>query len=109
MRSFIRTLCLGVLPAISLLVLVASTALLGADDWPQWRGPQRDGQSPSKGLRRELPKDGLPVIWSVENVGVGYSSVAAKNGRLFTLGDLDGIEQIICLDVEDGNRAWAKQ
>jgi outer membrane protein assembly factor BamB len=109
MRTFMRAPCLGVLPAISLLFLVASTALLRADDWPQWRGPKRDGQSPSKGLRRELPKDGLPVAWSVDQVGVGYSSVAVKDSRLFTLGDLGGIEQIICLNVEDGSRMWAKQ
>ena len=81
----------------------------GADDWPQWRGPNRDGHSPATGLLKEWPKEGLPIAWRVDNVGVGYSSVAVKEGRLYTLGDLDGIESVMCLDAKDGSRLWAVQ
>ncbi|MEO8497979.1 MAG: PQQ-binding-like beta-propeller repeat protein, partial [Planctomycetota bacterium] len=81
----------------------------GADDWPQWRGPNRDGISNDKGLLKEWPADGPEVLWQVDTAGVSYSSIAVKDGRVFTQGDLDGIEHIICLSVKDGSVLWAVQ
>ena len=57
----------------------------GPDDWPQWRGPNRDGISSDKGLLREWPADGPEVLWHVDSVGVSYSSIAIKDGRIFTV------------------------
>src|SRR5262249_26770536 len=78
-------------------------------DWPQWRGPNRDGVSHETGLLKEWPKEGPRVVWQVDSVGVGYSSLAVKDGRVFTQGDLDGIEQIIALNAADGKTLWAEQ
>ena len=78
-------------------------------DWPQWRGPNRDGISQETGLLREWPADGPPVAWQVDSVGVGYSSLAIKEGRIYTQGDLDGVEHIIALDARDGKTLWAVQ
>ena len=80
-----------------------------SEDWPQWRGPNRDGHSTETGLLKEWPKDGPPVVWTVENVGVGYSSPTVANGRIFTLGDLEGVEHVICLNAKDGSLVWAVQ
>lgn len=44
-----------------------------AGDWPQWRGPNRDGISVETGLLREWPEGGPKVVWQVDSVGVGYS------------------------------------
>src|SRR5947209_8176182 len=41
-----------------------------AGDWPQWRGPNRDGVSPETGLRTDWPPDGPPVVWKAKS-GVG--------------------------------------
>ncbi len=81
----------------------------GRYEWPQWRGPQRDGVSRETGLLKEWPEGGPPVAWRVENVGVGYSSLAVKDGRVITQGDLDGIEHIIALSEKDGSLLWAVQ
>lgn len=78
-------------------------------DWPQWRGPNRDGISLDKGLLKEWPKEGPPVVWKVDSVGVGYSSLAIKAGRIYTQGDIDGVEHIICLDAQDGKTLWQVQ
>ena len=78
-------------------------------DWPQWRGPNRDGISLDTGLLKEWPADGPPVVWQVDSVGVGYSSIAVKDGRIFTKGDLNGVEHIIALDAKDGKTLWAVQ
>jgi outer membrane protein assembly factor BamB len=81
----------------------------GPNDWPQWRGPNRDGISLDKGLLKEWPKDGPPVVWQVDSVGAAYSSIAVKDGRIYTQGDLDGVEHVICLDAADGSTLWAVQ
>ena len=78
-------------------------------DWPQWRGPNRDGISLDKGLLKEWPKDGPPLLWQVDTVGVGYSSLALKAGRIYTQGDIDGVEHIMCLDAKDGKTLWQVQ
>ena len=78
-------------------------------DWPQWRGPNRDGISLDTGLLKEWPEEGPAVLWQVDSVGVSYSSIAVVDGRIFTQGDLDGIEHIICLDAKDGSVLWAVQ
>lgn len=81
----------------------------GGKEWPQWRGPNRDGVNPEAGLLKEWPEDGPKVAWQVDTVGRGYSSIAVKGGRIFTQGDLGGIEHIICLSAKDGKRLWAVQ
>ena len=80
-----------------------------AGDWPQWRGPNRDGIGQESGLLREWPKDGPKVLWQIDSVGVGYSSMSLKDGRLFTQGDLDGVEHVLALDAANGKTLWSVQ
>ncbi len=97
-----------------LLVLCVGSSLpaqvpSGPNDWPQWRGPNRDGISHDKGLLTAWPEGGPKVLWQVDRVGVGYSSVVVKDGRIFTQGDLNGVEHILCLSAQDGSLLWAVQ
>ena len=78
-------------------------------DWPQWRGPNADGVSQETGLRKEWAEGGPSVLWTVDTVGVGYSSIAVKDRHIYTLGDLEGIEHVLCLDARDGRVIWSKQ
>lgn len=78
-------------------------------DWPQWRGPNRDGISLDTGLLKEWPSGGPQMLWQVNSVGVGYSSIAVKDGVIFTQGDLDGVEHVIALDAKEGRTIWAVQ
>ena len=66
----------------ALVLVVAATATVGAADWPQWRGPNRDNQSTETGLFRTWPEGGPKVLWKTP-VGDGYAGVAIKGGRLF--------------------------
>lgn len=81
----------------------------GPGDWPQWRGPNRNNLSSETGLAREWPEAGPPMLWQVDSVGVGYSSLAVKDGFIVTQGDIDGVEHIICLKAADGSTVWAVQ
>ena len=47
-------------------------------DWPQWRGPNRDGISQEKGLLKEWAGEGPKLLWKIEDAGSGYSTPAVQ-------------------------------
>jgi len=75
-------------------------------DWPQWRGPNRDGKSPETGLLQEWPADGPPLAWKISGIGEGYSSASVANGRIFTMGDLEDGQYVFALKEADGETLW---
>jgi outer membrane protein assembly factor BamB len=88
--------------------LVLSTALsVVAADWPQWRGPQRNGVSRETGLLKEWPKDGPKLLWKAAEAGRGYSTPAVVGDRLYLLGN-EGVDNefVQALAVKDGKRVW---
>ena len=93
-------------------VLFSFTALfvissLHASDWPQWRGPQRDGVSPEKGLLAEWPKDGPKLVWQRTDIGSGYSTPAVVGNRIYVLSNEGTDDEFVqALDAKDGSRVW---
>ena len=77
-----------------------------AADWPQWRGPDRDGISKEGGLVLEWPEDGPRRLWSTE-VGIGSSSMAIAGGRVVTMGNENDVDVVRSLDVRTGEEIWA--
>lgn len=67
------------------LVLISASGGIQAEDWPQWRGPKRDGVSIEKGLRTDFTADFRP-IWTAADCGIGYSAPAIVDGRIYLLG-----------------------
>src|SRR5438105_5319680 len=93
-----------------LLLAVVLPPLLLATDWPQWRGPNRDGVSKETGLLAEWPKDGPKLLWTYKNAGIGFSCPAIVGDRLYTMGGRDSDEYLFCLDIKDPKtpkEAWA--
>jgi outer membrane protein assembly factor BamB len=92
------------------LSIVVPASLLSSDahaaDWPQWRGPIRDGKSPDKGLLAQWPKGGPPLEWQASGLGGGFSSVAVASFRVYTMGDLGDAQYVIALDRRDGSILW---
>ncbi len=76
-----------------------------ADDWPQFRGPSRDGKSAESGLMKKWPEGGPGLLWSVEGLGIGFSSVAIANGFVYTTGMIDGQGFLFSYDLA-GNLKW---
>src|SRR5689334_20235627 len=66
-------------------------ARISAADWPQWRGPGRDGHSLEKGLLKEWPAAGPKLAWKIADAGSGYSTPAVVGDRLYFLSN-DGLE-----------------
>ncbi|GIW82401.1 MAG: hypothetical protein KatS3mg105_4208 [Gemmatales bacterium] len=52
-------------------------------EWPQWRGPKRDGVSPEK-ILLQWPREGPRVLWK-QRTGEGYSSFAISGGKVYTV------------------------
>lgn len=95
---------------------------VSADDWPQWRGPQRDGVWRETGITDSIPKSGLPLKWRVP-VGLGYAGPAVADGKVFVAdynktsgeiknspggtAELTGEERLRCFDVKNGKELWS--
>ena len=91
----------------SVLLLFLAMSLAAAEpDWPQFRGPKRDGHSPDKGLLKSWPKDGPPLAWKAEGVGRGFSSVAVVGDKVLTMGDADDASHVYAVSRKDGTPAW---
>ena len=88
------------------LCLVAAHLPTGASDWPQWRGPNRDGISTETTLLSQWPKEGPPLAWKSPGLGNGYSSVAVLGGRIFTIGDQRGSSFVVAINETNGSQAW---
>ena len=97
-----------VLAAVTLVFVFAAQALAQADpNWPQWRGPNRDGVSKETGLLKQWPAEGPTLVWKASGAGRGYSSFSIANGRLYTLGLRGEREFVIAFDLANGKEVWA--
>jgi outer membrane protein assembly factor BamB len=75
-----------------------------AQDWSQWRGPQRDGSVAASALPQTLPS-GIKPAWRVE-VGEGYSSPVVAGARVFVHSRRDPEEVVTALDIASGKVLW---
>jgi len=82
-----------------------------AADWPQWRGPNRDGVCTETGLLKSWPEGGPELLWELTGLGKGFSSLTIVDGRFYTMGDVRlGSEKVQCVlayDLSTRKRLWA--
>jgi outer membrane protein assembly factor BamB len=98
-----------IVPALVLaLPAIASTQAAATGDWPQWRGPDRNGVSEEAGLAREWPAGGPRVVWTTSGLGSGYGTAAVAGGRVFVQ-SLRGRQSMVhSLSAADGQYVWSK-
>jgi outer membrane protein assembly factor BamB len=87
--------------ALGLAVMAASAA-----DWPQWRGPARNGTSPETGWFAAWPEGQTPRIAWRRSVGKGHSSVAVRGDAAFVAGWDGEYDTLFCLDAATGKTRW---
>ncbi len=108
----------------------------GADDWPQWRGPLRDGVWTETGIVQKFDGSQLDIVWRAK-VGGGYSGPTVADGRVFVMDRiaespdvldgkllhrdeppqnqnfvrrlLPGRERVVCLRESDGMILWTHE
>ena len=97
-------------------VLTSSTTYLSAEDWPQWRGINRDAIWNETGVVERFPEDGLTVKWRAPVRG-GFAGPAVADGRVFILDyqetagsrTMDGHERLVVFDEETGTVLWQQE
>jgi outer membrane protein assembly factor BamB len=96
------------LPAMVVVILLVTRALLAAD-WPQFRGPHRDGSWDETGILEKFARDGLKIKWR-RPVGGGWASPVVAQGRTFVF-DVELIkpmahERLHCFEEKTGKVLW---
>src|SRR5512133_2828097 len=96
---------------VALLVILAPLAAVAdyvaspEPDWPQFRGPHRNGISPEKGLLQVWPEEGPARLWRAADLGRGYASPIVVKDRIFIAGDVGEELHLNALDAS-GKLLW---
>src|ERR1700754_3963304 len=98
--------------SMTLAMFVTLSALAAAQsapvsDWPQWRGPNRDGVSTEKGLLQEWPSGGPARVWAIAGLGGGYGAVSVAGDRVFVQGLVNRNSIITVVNRADGKHLWS--
>ena len=84
---------------------VVPVVTTGPQDWPQWRGANRDGISTESGLWTDWGPSGPEAIWRAKT-GMGFSSLAVAQGRAYSLVQDGENEVMVCWDADRGTELW---
>jgi len=99
-----------VMAVASWTILLLSAGAARSDDWPQWRGPQRDGVSKETGLLKEWPADGPKLLWQVKDLGQGYSTPAVVGERLYGIGNKGTADEFVeARNIANGKQVWSQR
>ena len=93
---------------LALAVAALSIARATADDWPQWRGPNRDGVWSEDGLVEKFADKQLKIRWR-QPIASGYSGPTVADGRVYVTDRVvepKQIERVHCFDWKTGQPQW---
>lgn len=76
------------------------------EDWPQFRGPNRNAISEERGVWKNMKGDGPKLDWICEGLGEGYASVSVVGDRAYSTGNQDGGQAVVAIDTTSGTRLW---
>lgn len=96
---------------IAVLGLAVFASAGAADDWPQWRGPQRDGVWRETGIVESFDGEKLDIVWRA-SIGSGYSGPTVADGRVYVTDRVvipNQIERVHCFDSTNGKPIWTHE
>jgi outer membrane protein assembly factor BamB len=97
---------------LATLTLLLPAFEVAAEDWPQWRGPKRDGVWNAEGVVDELPDGQLKPVWTAK-IGPGYNGPTVADGRVYVMDrQTEGVQQterILCFDSKTGRQLWSHE
>jgi outer membrane protein assembly factor BamB len=93
---------------------VESTTVTDNRDWHQFHGPNRDSVCRETGLNTDWIQSPPTLLWKIEGLGIGYSSVAIVDGKIFTMGDRQGnngdkAQFVLAFDLQTQKELWTAQ
>ncbi len=93
--------------ALGLLICAIVACSCAAADWPNFRGPNHNGVSDETDWLATWPESGPKIAWKA-SIGTGFASMAASNGRLYAMGNIDDEDILYCFNVDTGKEIWHK-
>lgn len=90
---------------IALVCALGTTSALAAD-WPQWRGPNRDGKAVVPGLHMDWEAKPPEHLWTMSGMGEGFAGVSIVSGRLYTTGNFQNGQSVVCVDLARQQELW---
>lgn len=91
--------------AVTAVLLCASASVLAAD-WPRWRGPNKDGISPVKGINKAWARKEPKMLWKVPMGDDGFACPSVADGKVFII-DHEGANDIVrAIDLAAGEDVW---
>ncbi|MCP4452003.1 MAG: PQQ-binding-like beta-propeller repeat protein [Planctomycetes bacterium] len=90
------------------LLLLSLIPFVKADDWPQWRGPQRDGVWREQGLIDAFSSPEPAAKWRAP-IGTGYNGPTVAKGRVYVMDrqtEPTETERVLCFDSKTGEPLW---
>ena len=90
-------------------VVAIQAQLANADEWPQWRGENRDGVWSETGIIEKFEGPEIPIRWRVP-IGSGYSGPSVAEGRVYVTDRVTKpkqTERVHCFDWETGESIWS--
>jgi outer membrane protein assembly factor BamB len=94
--------------AIAAIAIVLAGVTIGANDWPQWQGPDRTRISKETGLLKEWPRSGPALVWTATGLGNGYGSMAVAGDRIYVQGARMRQSFLVVYNRADGKEVWSK-
>lgn len=94
---------------VGVLIVLGACSVGFADDWPQWRGPTRDGVWRETGIVKKFTKPQLDILWR-QPIGNGYSGPTVADGRVYVTDRVvepKQIERVHCFDAKTGKPLWS--
>lgn len=88
------------------IALLSMLSVVCADDWPQWRGLQRNGISAETNWLAGWPENAPPRVAWRQQVGKGHSAVSVRGGLAYTMGWDGSQDTVFCLDAVTGAVRW---
>jgi outer membrane protein assembly factor BamB len=95
------------LPLLAAVAAACAFSPARGADWPQWRGPARDGISTETGLLKTWPAGGPRLVWRAGDLGGGYSGISVAAGRIYTMGDGADSSFLHALEEATGKLIWS--
>lgn len=93
-----------------LALLILSAGITRAEDWPQWRGPQRDGVWRETGIAEKLPAGNMPIKWRAK-INAGYTGPTVAAGKVYVMDRVadrnNPQERVLCFDERTGAELWS--
>ncbi|MFM8534304.1 MAG: PQQ-binding-like beta-propeller repeat protein [Acidimicrobiia bacterium] len=92
-------------PLASVLLTLACSCVLAAQDWPQILGPNRNGIYPGPPIVPSFPRSGPPQMWTRE-IGAGFAGPVVSGNRLVLFHRVNNRETVEAMDALTGKTIW---